>query len=87
MKKLTLTRAKELFPPGTRVKWAAHFLRSIADYSHASASRTGTVLDGMINSYSPTFHIVLVKWDDREEVDGVNCSNLIPANKIHLEPV
>ena len=83
--KLTAKQAQDKFPADTRVKWSAKFLRSIADYSHASASREGVIV-GPVTSYSPTFHVAPIKWDDEQDAGGVNCANIIPVSKIHLEP-
>lgn len=85
MKKLTLKQAETLFPVGTVIRYSAAFLRSIADYSHASACREGTIC-GPVKSYGPTFHIVPIKWNDEQEAGGANCSNLIVASRVHLEP-
>ena len=85
MKKLTAKQAAERFPQGTIIKFSAHFLRSIGDYSHASANRKATIT-GPIKSYSDTFHVVPIRWSDETEDSAVNCSNIIPADKIHLEP-
>lgn len=82
---MKIKQATTNFPIGTRVKWAAKFLRSIGDYSHVSASRTGTIT-GEIKSYSPTFHVIPIKWDDEQDAGSVNCANIVPADKIHLEP-
>ena len=68
---------------GSRVAFRASFLRSIGDYSHAAASRRGTVvgLQGLgINT------LVLVGWDEAEYPSGALACNLILADRIALEP-
>lgn len=84
--KLTLKQAQAKFPAGTRVRYAKDFLRSIADYSRESAQRTGTIQPDPIQTYGPTFHIIKIQWDGETEIGSVNCSNLVPENRLHLEP-
>ncbi len=83
--KLSLKQAVSKFPIGTRVRWSREFLRNIADYSRESAQRTGTIT-GPPKTYSPTFHILPIKWDDEQEAGSVNASNLTVESKLHLEP-
>lgn len=88
MKKLTKQAAIKTFPSGTRVRYSRDFLRSICDLSHSSASREGTV-SGEVKSYSDSFHVVPVRWDDEAkdaELHGVNCGNLVVSSRLHLEP-
>lgn len=72
-----------VFTNGDRVAIAAAFLRSIMDYSHASASQRGTV-----THVSPPIHgdrtLVQVQWDDGHVSKSLNV-NLIRADRIHLE--
>lgn len=81
----SLKSATKRFPQGTRVRWGREFLRSICDHSAESADRTGTVLSDKPTSYSPTHHIVSVKWDDAEEPRGAATSNLVPEDRLPYE--
>ena len=74
------------FQIGDRVAYKAAFLRSIMDYSHASASRRGTVV--ALTSVSKDLDLVDIEgWNGRGERNGrVLSSDLILADRIHLEP-
>lgn len=85
---------KDLFSIGDRVAYRAAFLRFLLDYSYASASRRGTVVDPEAFPGDP--HFVRIQWDDKHRVgagvgDGetttIICTrNIIHADRIHLEP-
>jgi hypothetical protein len=72
---------------GDRAAYRAAFLRSIADYSHASASKRGTVTALQLQLWADVDGpwLVEVTWD-HGEVSTVNTANLIHADAIHLEP-
>lgn len=74
----------KFFVPGARVCYARTFLQSIADYSHATASRRGTVIEF---TGRDGYDVVLVQWSDEKEPRHVLGCNLWPADRIHLEPV
>jgi hypothetical protein len=70
------------FAIGDRVAIAVTFLRSIADYSHASASQRGVV-----THISPVYRdrtLVQVQWDDGHVSKSLNV-NLTLASRVHLE--
>lgn len=64
---------------GDRVAFRARFLRSICDYSAESANRRGTVLNVSSD------WLLTVAWDNGD-VTKVLASNVIEADRIHLEP-
>jgi hypothetical protein len=64
---------------GDRVAYARKFLRSVGAITHDIASRRGTVLDA-------DGVLVRVRWDDTRKPAPVLKSNLVPANRLHLEP-
>ena len=68
--------------PGTRVAYRAAFLRSIQDYSHRRAA-----LRGVVRELADLDVVVLatVQWDGGPE-QRENVKNLIPADRLHLEP-
>lgn len=69
---------------GDRVALSAKFLRSIGDYSHASASKRGTVVSC---EGTDSWRLLGIEWDG--DVDGprhVLDKNLVRAARIHLEP-
>jgi hypothetical protein len=73
---------KHKFSIGDRIAYRAAFLRSIGDYSHASASRRGTVMNAHPSAWP---HLLDVQWDDGH-ASPVNASNVLLASRIHLEP-
>jgi hypothetical protein len=70
------------FEQGDRIAYRAAFLRSIGDYSHASASRRGVVLNAHPAAWS---HLLDVQWDDGSS-SPVNAANVLLADRVHLEP-
>jgi hypothetical protein len=58
---------------GDRVAYSAKFLRSVADYSHRSASMRGAVLDLRPLPHSAN-QLVGVKWDN--DNDGLRAGAL-----------
>ncbi len=76
------------FNPGDRVAYSARFLRSIADYSHASASMRGTVqsskrIPGMKSDF------VKIAWDgDSDELRaGALAANLTLVSRLAANSV
>lgn len=74
------------FRNGDRVAYRAAFLRSIGDRTHATASRRGTVIKP--EAYPGWKSFAAVRWDDRSDAEPtpVNVTNLVLANRHHLEP-
>jgi len=75
-------RSKPVFTNGDRVAMAAAFLRSIMDYSHASASQRGVVTH--VSPVHADRTLVQVQWDDGHVSKSLNV-NLVHADRIHLE--
>ena len=71
---------------GARVAYSAKFLRSICDYSHASASKRGTVLALRPMAHSKN-SFVKIKWDndDDELRAGALSCNLVCVENIATE--
>lgn len=79
---------KTTFQVGDRVAYAAKFLRSIADYSHQSASMRGTVT--AVKQYGGMkFPVVSVKWDNETDElrAGALACNLVKVAQIAAESV
>lgn len=77
------------FKLGDIVAFRAAFLRSISDYSHASASRRGAVID--LHPIAPGVDLVVIDGAQWAGDPGAYCrvlsTNLVRADRIHLEPV
>jgi hypothetical protein len=77
-------RTPPVFANGDRVAMAAAFLRSIMDFSHASASQRGVVTH--VSDFGQKDRsLVQVQWDDGHVSKSLNV-NLVHADRIHLEP-
>jgi hypothetical protein len=76
-----------VFRVGDRVALRAAFLRSIMDYSHASASRRGEVIGIEPMGKWQLVEIYGVQWagDPKRSFKVLSC-NLVHADRIHLEP-
>jgi hypothetical protein len=82
-----LSKHQLAIKPGDQVVYARRFLRSICDYSHARASRTGKVLR-IINDSEFGYPMVELEWEDERPgtVSMIAQSNIWPKGKRHLEP-
>lgn len=69
---------------GTHVAYSRDFLRSTGQITGDAPFLRGEVVD--IVNINP-LRLALVKWDGFEEPKTINIKNLIPVNRIHLEPV
>ena len=79
---------KQTLTIGDRVAYSAKFLRSICDYSHASASKRGTVLAIRPLAGSKHAH-VKIKWDDDDDelrAGALSC-NIVKVQSIASEAV
>lgn len=72
------------FVAGDRIAYRAAFLRSIVDYSAASAERRATVLDANPAGLGAPF--LEIQWDDRGAPSLINVNNVLLADRRHLEP-
>ena len=70
---------------GDRVAYSARFLRSICDYSHASASKRGTVTG--LKTYGHGFTVATIKWDNDNDIltGGANARCLVRVKDIATE--
>lgn len=78
-----MPRPAPTFTNGDRVAMSAAFLRSIMDFSHASASQRGVVTH--VSPVTKDRTLVQVQWDDGHVSKSLNV-NLVHADRIHLEP-
>lgn len=68
---------------GDMVAWSAKFLRSIADYSHKSASARFKVL--AVNDLGGGVVLLeLMRQGDKKEVGGL-ITNFVKADELHKE--
>lgn len=72
---------------GTRVAFSRAWLRSVGDYSYATASLRGVITDV---THLGSLDIATVVWDaiDARVPGGahINIANLVSEDRIHLEP-
>ena len=70
---------------GDAVAYSRQHLRSIADYSHDSASRRGIVI--AVCALKGTAHdLIRVQWANEDAQSSVLSCNLVRADRLHLEP-
>ena len=73
---------------GTRVKYAAKFLRSVGLYTGPLALASGEVVG--LAQLSPGCVLADIRWEkgrgDNIAPDRVNVKNLVRADRVHLEP-
>jgi len=72
------------FNDGDRVAISATFLRNICDFSHASASKRGTIAAVGLEVRKGV-NLIHIDWDNGEH-GRVLSTNLVHADKLHLEP-
>lgn len=71
------------FAIGDRVAMSARFLRSISDFRASTANRRGKVQ--AISHIAKDRSLVTIWWDDGFISKALN-TNLVHADRIHLEP-
>jgi hypothetical protein len=72
------------FALGDRVAMRRRWLQSVMDYTYASASRRGTVVEPP-EGREAVHGFAYVQWDGWDHPVLINVTNLVHANRIHLE--